>query len=88
MITYTDHTSDFKTERARSASSDQNCTTRSSIATLLGFILKSPNICQAMRFFVFDFPVMWLVILKKNFKIWLVVLFYCPILIGCEKDAI
>ena len=37
--------------------------------------------------FVFHFPAMWLAGLK-NLEIWLVVLFYSLILIGCEKDVI
>jgi len=37
--------------------------------------------------FVFHFPTMWLISFK-NLEMWLVVLFYCLILIGWEKDAI
>ena len=52
--------------------SGQNCTTRSSIATLLDPILKSHNlIAKTMAFFVFHFPGMLLVSLKKALTHWL-----------------
>ena len=83
----------FQSERVRfeitSMISAQNCSTRRKFSChFITSILKSHNlICRTMTFLSFIFlQCDWLV--WKSLKIWLVVLFYCPILIGWEKDEI
>ena len=82
--------------------SDQNYTTRCSIATLLHpfwnrtiLIALIQELLEQQKLpklpinglFVFHFPAMWLVSLKNPWNL-IGCFFYCLILIGCEKDAI
>jgi len=91
------HTRDFKIEQARSSSSiwihkydfRPKLHNPKFSCHFIRSILKSFNSSQFAKqwLFAFYFPAMRLVSLK-SLEIQLVVLFYSPILIGWEKDAI